>query len=69
MEIISCEKLKNAMIRKAIGVSALAKMAQVQTKIISKFLKTDSNIRLSTLGKISAALNCDGNDLIILKEM
>lgn len=68
MEVISSQKLKNAMIRKAMGVSALAKLAKVQTKIISKFLKTNSNIRLSTLGKISAALNCDGEELI-LKEM
>lgn len=65
METISSQKLKNAMIRKCIGVSALARAAKVQTKIISRFLKVDSSIRLSTLGKISAALDVDGEELIL----
>ena len=68
METISSQKLKNVMIRKCIGVSALAKAANVQTKIISRFLKADSSIRLSTLGKIADALNVDGEELV-LKEM
>ena len=66
METISSQKLKSAMIRNCIGVSALAKAANVQTKIISRFLKSDSSsVRLSTLGKICAALNCDGEELIL----
>lgn len=68
MEIISSQKLKKAMIRRCIGVSALAKAANVQIKIISRFLKSDSSIRLSTLGKIAAVLDMDGEELI-LKEM
>lgn len=65
MEVISSQKLKKAMIRRCIGVSALAKTANVQIKIISRFLKSDSNIRLSTLGKIADALNCNGEELIL----
>lgn len=68
MEIISSQKLKKAMIHRCIGVSALAKAANVQIKIISRFLKSDSSIRLSTLGKIAAVLDMDGEELI-LKEM
>ena len=67
METISSQKLKNAMIRNCIGVSALAKVANVQTKIISRFLKSDSSsVRLSTLGKICKALGVQPAE--ILKE-
>ena len=64
MEVISREKLKKAMIRKCIGVSALAKAANVQNKIISHFLKDDSKIRLSTLGKICKALDVQPAEIL-----
>ena len=65
MEIIDSQKLKFAMIHNSIGVNPLARMANIQAKIISKFLKSNSRIRLSTLGKLSRALNISANDLII----
>lgn len=64
MEILNSKKLKNLMILRCTNISQLAKSANVQDKIISKFLKADSNIRLSTLGKICRALNCSPNELL-----
>ena len=65
MEVLNSQKLKNLMIFKCMSISQLAKAANVQETIIAKFLKADSKIRLSTLGKICAALNCDGEELIL----
>ena len=68
MEKISKIKLRDAMIAACVGVSQLARMANVKAHTIIKFLKNDSKIRLSTLGKISRALNISPEDLIISEE-
>ena len=65
MEKISRIKLRDAMINACIGTRKLAQLAEVQPATISKFLKADSPIRLSTLGKISKALGVNANDLIL----
>lgn len=64
MEKMSKNKLKAAMIVAGVGVKRLAQMADVQPATISRFLKSDSLIRLPTLSKISKALGVNAQDLI-----
>ena len=68
MEKISKIKLRDAMIAACVGVNQLARMANVNVHTIIKFLKSNSKIRLSTLGKLSRALNISPEDLIISEE-
>ena len=68
MEKISKIKLRDAMFAACVGVIQLAQMANIRPATVTKFLKNDSRIRLSTLGKISRALNISPEDLIISEE-
>ena len=64
MEIISKTKLRDAMLAKCIGVSDLARLADVTAVTISNLLKGDTPCRLPTISKLAQALNIPAKDLL-----
>ena len=65
MERLFGESLKAAMITNCLGVEELARLANVKPYLISKWLGADvSRVRLSTLGRISRALQTPYCNLI-----
>ena len=65
MEIISKTKLRDAMLAKCIGVSDLARLADVTAVTISNLLKADSPCRLPTIARISKALQIKPQTLLV----
>ena len=64
MEIISKTKLRDAMLAKCIGVSDLARLADVTAVTISSLLKNDCPCRLPTISKLATALNVEPTTLL-----
>lgn len=65
MECIRVKNLKNAMLAANVGVCELAKLANLQQCLVSRWLKKEKiSVRLPTLAKLSRALGVNADNLI-----
>lgn len=64
MDVLDSKKFKDLLIEKAISVRNLSQSAHVHQRVLSKFLKKDSQIQIRTLGKICNALDCNAECLL-----
>ena len=65
MEMISKKKLYEAMLAKGYNERQLAKATKINPFTISQMLQKDSCIRLSSLARLTNALGCRAEELII----
>lgn len=61
---VNVEKLKTAMIKACMGSTALAKTAHVGSATIARILHGENDVQLSTVGKLSKALNVDFREIV-----
>ena len=60
-------KLRDLMFARKINIAGLARSAKITEKTVANLLN-GSKANAKTVGKISAALNCEGKDLIVLEK-
>lgn len=61
---VSTKKLKAAMIKACMGNAALAKAAHIGNATVVRILHGDNEVQLSTVGKLSKALNVDFREIV-----
>ena len=66
MSNINAKKIRALMFSQQLNISELAKKSNLQNASISRLMTDGATANAATIGKISAALGCDGEELIIL---
>ena len=62
---VDAKKIRELMFSQQLTIAALAKKANLQNSSVSRLMTDGSFANAMTIGKLAAALNCDGEELIL----
>ena len=62
---INAKKIRALMFSQQLNISELAKKSNLQNASISRLMTDGATANAATIGKLAAALNCDGEELIL----
>ena len=62
---VDAKKIRSLMFAQKINISELATKAKLQNASVSRLMTDGATANAATIGKISAALGCDGEELIL----
>ena len=62
---VDSRKIRSLMFAQKLNISALAEKAELQKSSVSRLITDGATANAQTIGKLSDALNCDGEELIL----
>ena len=62
---VNAKKIRSLMFSQKINISTLAEKAELQKSSVSRLITDGATANAQTIGKLSDALNCDGEELIL----
>lgn len=62
---VNAKKIRGLMFSQQLNISELAAKANLKNASVSRLMTDGATANAATIGKISAALGCDGEELIL----
>lgn len=62
---VNAKKIRGLMFSQQLNISELAAKANLKNATVSRLMTDGATANAATIGKISAALGCDGEELIL----